>query len=142
MFAVKLPANIVVASDCYIVLNMFEHVFTFHIFHIAWGINYNWSLLKANVQLKRTNQGCSPSKISQSLLNGALVMEVVNNSFSESKNFGRLIKQNGNLKSKGNLKYKNTLPLDFAQNNILVSECIFRLVCHCGNCWWSKIRCA
>ena len=31
---------------------------------------------------------------SQSLLNGALVMEMVNNSFTESKkNFGRLIKQ-------------------------------------------------
>ena len=30
----------------------------------------------------------------QSLLNGALVMEMVNNSFSESKkNFGRLIKR-------------------------------------------------
>ena len=47
MFAVKLLANLVVASDCYIVLNMFEHVFTFHISHITWGINYNWSLLKA-----------------------------------------------------------------------------------------------
>ena len=46
MFAVKLLANLVVASDCYIVLNMFEHVFTFHISHITWGINYNWSLLK------------------------------------------------------------------------------------------------
>ena len=47
IFAVKLLANLVVASDCYIVLNMFEHVFTFHISHITWGINYNWSLLKA-----------------------------------------------------------------------------------------------
>ena len=100
MFAVKLTANLVVASDCYIVLNMFEHVFTFHISHITWGINYNWLLLKAvnvlyvYVQFKRTNQSCLPSKISQSLLNGALVMEMVNNSFSEGKeNFGRLLKQ-------------------------------------------------
>ena len=41
-----LLANLVVASNYYIVLNMFEHVFTFHISHITWGINYNWSLLK------------------------------------------------------------------------------------------------
>ena len=70
MFAVKLLANLVVASDCYIVLNMFEHVFTFHISHVTWGISYNWLLLKAvfyvYVQLKRTNQSCSPSQISQS----------------------------------------------------------------------------
>ena len=31
MFAVKPLANLVVARDCYIVLNMFEHVFTFPI---------------------------------------------------------------------------------------------------------------
>ena len=41
-----LLANLVVASNYYIVLNIFEHVFTFHISHITWGINYNWSLLK------------------------------------------------------------------------------------------------
>ena len=34
MFAVKLPANSVVASNCYIALNMFEQVFTFHIYYI------------------------------------------------------------------------------------------------------------
>ena len=74
MFAAKLLANLVVASDCYIVLNMFEHVFTFHISHITWGINYNWGImLKAGkvlyvyVQIKRTNQSFSPSKISQSI---------------------------------------------------------------------------
>ena len=79
---------------------MFEHVFTIHIYHITWGINYNWLLLKAvnvlyvYVQFKRTNQSYSPSKISQSLLNGALVMEMVNNSFIESKkNYDRLIKR-------------------------------------------------
>ena len=38
-FAVKLLANLGVASDCYIVLNMFEHVSTFNISHITWGIN-------------------------------------------------------------------------------------------------------
>ena len=31
MFAVKLLTNLVIASDCYIVLNIFEPVFTFHI---------------------------------------------------------------------------------------------------------------
>ena len=77
MFAVKPLANLVVARDCYIVLNMFEHVFTFHISHIShitWGINYNWGImLKAvkvfyvYVQIKRTNQKCSPAEISQSI---------------------------------------------------------------------------
>ena len=67
MFAVKLLANVVVATDYYIVMNMFEHVFTFYISHITWGINYNSSLLKANAQFKRTNQSCSSSKISQSV---------------------------------------------------------------------------
>ena len=47
MSAVKLLANLVVGSDCYIVLNMFGHVFTFHISHVTWGINYNQWLLKA-----------------------------------------------------------------------------------------------
>ena len=41
-----LLANLVVASDYYIILNMFEQVFSFHISHITWGINYNWWLLK------------------------------------------------------------------------------------------------
>ena len=100
MFAVKLLANLVAASDCYNALNMFEHVFTFHISHITLGINYNWLLSKAvnvlyvYVQFKRTNQSYSPSKISQSLLNGALVMQMVNNSFIESKkNYDCLIKR-------------------------------------------------
>ena len=35
MFAVKLLANLVVACDCYIVLNMFEDVFIFLISHIT-----------------------------------------------------------------------------------------------------------
>ena len=47
MFAVKLVANLVVDSDCYIVLNMFEHVFAFYISHNTWGNNYNWLSLKA-----------------------------------------------------------------------------------------------
>ena len=45
---------------------------------------------------KRVNQSCSIQKLaSESMLNGALLIEMVNNSFfSESKkNFGRLIKQ-------------------------------------------------
>ena len=72
MFAAKLLVNLVVASDCYIVLNMFEDVFTFHISHITWGINYNWGImlkadkvLRVYVEIKRTNQSCVPSKISQ-----------------------------------------------------------------------------
>ena len=92
MFTVKLLTNLVVGSDCYIVLNMIEHVFTFHISHITWGINYDWLLLKAvnvlhvYVQFKRTNQSCHLQKLSnQSLLNSALVKEIVNNSFNESK---------------------------------------------------------
>ena len=72
MFAAKLLASLVVASDCYIVLNMFEHVFTFHISHITWGINYNWV---AHLQ-KLANE---------SLLNGALVIEIINNSSIESE---------------------------------------------------------
>ena len=47
MFAdLGLLTNLIVGSDYYTVLNMFEHVFSFHISHITWGINCNWSLLK------------------------------------------------------------------------------------------------
>ena len=35
IFAVKLLANLVAVSDCYIVLNMFEHVSTFNVSHIT-----------------------------------------------------------------------------------------------------------
>ena len=38
MFAVKFLTNSVVTNSCYIVLNMFEHVFTFHISNTTWGI--------------------------------------------------------------------------------------------------------
>ena len=93
MFPVKLLANLVVASDCYTVLNMFEHAITYRISHITWGINYNWSLLKAvnvlyvYVQFKGNNQSCSPSKISQSVTSEWRTCdEHVNNSFIESKN--------------------------------------------------------
>ena len=96
MFAVKLIANSVAASDCYIALNMFEHVFTFHISHITWGINYNW--LTFYMFMFNSNEPIKVAHLqklaNQSLLNGALVMEMVNNSFSKSKkNFGRLIKR-------------------------------------------------
>ena len=37
------------------------------------------------VKFKWANQSCSPSKISQSMSNGALVTEMLSNSFSESK---------------------------------------------------------
>ena len=71
----KTRAFWVVASNYYIILNMFEHTFTFYISRITWDINYNWSLLKAvnvlyiYVQIKRTNQNCSLLKISQSITN-------------------------------------------------------------------------
>ena len=46
------------------------------------------------VKLKRANQSCSPSKISQSINVGALVIDIVSNFFNErKKNFGRLIMQ-------------------------------------------------
>ena len=38
MFAVKLLTDSVVTSNCYSNLNMFEHVFTFHISHTTWGV--------------------------------------------------------------------------------------------------------
>ena len=94
MFAVKLLANLVVVSNCYVVLNVIEHVFTFHISYITWGINYNWPLLKAvnvlyvYVQLKRTNESCSPSKISQSITDewgNCDGNSTANNYLSESK---------------------------------------------------------
>ena len=84
MFAVKLIAN----------LN-FEHAEHVNISDFPYYLKYNWSLLKAvnnvlvsytklcYVKFKWANQSCSPSKISQSMLNGALVIEMVNNSFSE-----------------------------------------------------------
>ena len=42
IFGVKLLANLVLASNCYIVLNMSEHVSTLNISHITWDISYNW----------------------------------------------------------------------------------------------------
>ena len=94
MFWVKLRGNLVVASDCYIFLNKFQHVFIFYIFHITWSINYNWSLLKTvNVLYVYAKVKRLQKLANQSLLNGTLVMEMVNNSFSVSKkNIGRLIK--------------------------------------------------
>ena len=73
MFAVKLLVNLVVAIDCYIVLNIFEHVSLFYISNVTWSINYNLSLLKVGnvlyvyVQFKQTNESWLPSKISQSI---------------------------------------------------------------------------
>ena len=91
MFAVKLLANLAIVTLFWRCLNTFSH-FTFHMsLEVSY---YNWSLLKAvhvfyvNVQFKRTNQGCSPSKLAnQSMLNGALVIKMV------KKNFGLLTKR-------------------------------------------------
>ena len=84
----------------------FEHAEHFNISHFPYHLRYNWLWLKAAnnfltnytklcyVKFKWTNQSCSPSKIGQSMMNGAFVIEMGNNSFSESKkNFGRLRKR-------------------------------------------------
>ena len=79
------------------------HAFSHFLFYIPLEVLYsNWSKLKAvnnvwasyiksryvYVKFKRTNQSCLPSKISKSIN-----VEMVNNSFNESKNnFGRLVK--------------------------------------------------
>ena len=55
------------------------------------------------VKFKRINQSCFSSKISQSMLNGALVIEMVNNFFSESMEKKRVM---------GSEKY---ILLDFAK---------------------------
>ena len=89
MFEVKLLPSLATVSNCYIALNMFEQVFTFHISHITWVIiYYNWSLLlKLYFQFRQTGQSCSSSKlVNQPMLNSALVIKMV------KKNFGPLIK--------------------------------------------------
>ena len=108
MFAVRLLANLAIVTLFWTCLNTFSH-FTFHMsLEVSY---YDWSLLKAanvfyvNVQFKRTNQGCSPSKLAyQSMLNGALVIKMV------KKNFGLLTKRETNTRA-----VKNILPLDFAR---------------------------
>ena len=57
-------------------------ILIFHILHITWGINE--PIKVADLQ----------KLVNQLMLNGALVIKMVNNYFSESKkNFGRLIKR-------------------------------------------------
>ena len=70
------------------------------------------------VKLKQTNQNCSPSKLAnQSMLNGAIVIQMVNNSFSESnKNVCRLIKINCRLSEEIDVwALKIIFSLDFAK---------------------------
>ena len=84
-------------------------IFTFHISHTIEVLYCNWLYLKAvNIltsliklcfvyfKFKRTNQSCSPSKLAnQSMLNGALLIQMVNTSFSEGKeNLCSLIEKN------------------------------------------------
>ena len=109
MFAVKLPANSVVASNCYIALNMSEYVSYFTLHLPLEVLYYNWSLLKAvkvlvsyielfYVFMFNSNK---PIKVvhlqkldNQSMLTGALVKEMVNKFSRESKKtFGHLFKQ-------------------------------------------------
>ena len=73
----------------------------------------------------------------QSLLNGALVMEIVNNSFRrKTLSFDKAEKV---LMEKIKIwKYTCTR---FCWNNTLVSECIFKLVYYCESCRWPKICC-
>ena len=62
----------------------------------------------------------------QSMLNGALVIEIVSNSFCESKeNFGRLIKLGTfSLKKNEIWAVKNIFPLDFIKY-LSYSECVY-----------------
>ena len=101
MFAVKVIS--VVVCNCYNVLNM-PSIFTFHISHTTWGIiDHSWKpnvLASYTINYVMLNSN-EPVKVAhlqklanQSMLNGALVIEMGNNSFttlfSESnKNFGR-----------------------------------------------------
>ena len=84
MFAVKLLASLAVASNCYIrfwtCLNTF---LTFHISRITWSIiiiiDHCWKVL--NQSKLHTFQKLA----NQSMLNGALLIQMVINFFSESK---------------------------------------------------------
>ena len=100
MFAVKVISAVV--CNCYNVLNM-PSIFTFHISHTTWGIiDHSWKpnvLASYTINYVMLNSN-EPVKVAhlqklanQSMLSGALVIEMVNNSFSERrKNFGRLKK--------------------------------------------------
>ena len=74
----------------------------------------------------------------QLMLNGILVIEMISNSFRGSKNnFGRLIDhilQRGRVGSKPVTKSRYW-------NKFLLSECILKLICHCGSCRLSEIGC-
>ena len=93
-FALKLQANSAVV--CVVTL-YFEH-FTFYIplevlYYNRWYLKAVKNVLTSYfklcyvyVKFKQTNQSSSPSKITnQSMLNGAPVMEMVNNSFSKAR---------------------------------------------------------
>ena len=107
-FADKLLANCVAASNCFNCLNMLEH-FLHCIFHkLIEVLRYNWSLLKDAhvltncVKLYRfifnSNEPAKVARLqklgNQAMLNGALLIEMLNNYFNKNKkNFGRLIKR-------------------------------------------------
>ena len=114
MFAVKLLANLAIVTLFWRCLNTFSH-FTFHMsLEVSY---YNWSLLKAvhvfyvNVQFKRTNQGCSPSKLAnQSMLNG-----VAGDKNGQEKLWSFDKARNVLVEKTKARAVKNILPLDFAR---------------------------
>ena len=63
-----------------------------------------------------------------------------NNSFSESKkNFGRLI---DHISERGGVGFKPVTKTLYWSKFLVISECIFKLVCHCRSCRLSDIGCA
>ena len=71
-------------TGCLQLLHCFEHAEHFHISHFTYMVILNEPIKIAHLQ-KLANQ---------SMVNGALVIEMINNSFSESKkNFGSLMKR-------------------------------------------------
>ena len=108
-----------IATSFWTCLNTFSH-FTYHLRYYIL-INHCWKLLTFNMFISHLNEPIKAGHLqklaNQSRLNGALVIEMVNNSFSERKKaFGLLIKRE-TFKSK-KIKIwtmKNIFPLHFAK---------------------------
>ena len=113
--------------------------------------------------MEGVNQSCSPSKISGSKLNGAIVPVKVHNyvliekieilvvknifllnfakylSFSEVQNKSHVVIFRTDFSKLG--VYSKSVT-KWLYGRFLVSEGIFNLVCYCEKCWWSDISCA
>ena len=125
---------------------------------------YNYGMLNSNEPIKVPHL---QKLANQLMLNGALVIELVSNSFSESKkNFCRLIKWGvpkiysstkfcklsqlfrsakllmlkSDFRKKG--VYSKTVTKTLYRNKFLVSKYIFKLTYHCEASRWSEICCA